>query len=53
MWLAESIRWYFGLIEFDFKKSCSHLASHRFLAQRPQVYNLAHSRRLCMDKRAL
>ena len=32
---------------------CSHLASHRSPAQRPQDYNLAHSRRLCANKHAL
>ena len=31
----------------------SHLASHRSPAQRPQDYNLTHSRRLCANKHAL
>ena len=32
---------------------CSHIIRHRSPAQRPQDYNLAHSRRLCANKHAL
>ena len=32
---------------------CSHLASHRSPAQRPQDYSLAHCRRLCANKHTL